>query len=499
MAWPSGWRLLAGGERSSAAENVPIVDFDPSSLELPLHRPSPLIAVAAAGAAGLLALGAAGGAGAAPRSEAGSRITAVVAVPSASTARPASSRASGPAAPARAALTGAQTTGSSARGTRPAPANSGPSAAATLSPSSSAGAARSSKVASSSSSVKVYGHGLGPGWGLGQWGSFGYASESGYRWSYQRIIGHFYSGDNRMEHISSGLAATPINVNLSELDGASSTTLKANRSGAHVTVNGAKRWGTRRITHDGGTITVVANAGDVRVDLPGVGWRAYKGKIVIRSDGETWNEVPLESYVAGVVPSESPAGWGASGGEAALQSQAIAARSYALNYVDHVGYICDTQSCQVYAGDPGTNPGVGRYAVYSDEAERTTGGVVVCRTSSSTCAEPDIVSTQFASSTGGYTSGSGFPAVIDGGDAVNANPWHDWTVYVPVSSVERVYPRVGTVKSLLVSKRNRLGAMGGRAVTVTIGGTRGSTSVDASTFEYQFGLYSNWFRVSTQP
>jgi SpoIID/LytB domain protein len=290
----------------------------------------------------------------------------------------------------------------------------------------------------------------------------------------------------------------PVEVDLSEIDGFSSTTLKANRPGASVTVNGAKRWGTRTVVHTGHTITITASAGDVRVDLDGT-WRAYQGYIQIQPDGQTWNVVPLEDYIAGVVPIESSAGWGASGGEAALQAQAVAARSYVLNYLYQVGHTCDSQECQVYEGDPGTNPDIGSYVRYSDEATTSTAGMVMCRVSSSGCSRADVVETQYASSTGGYTSGSGFPAVVDAGDVVGANPWHDWTFYLSVSSVEDAYPSVGTLTALKVTKRNGDGQMGGRAVTVTITGTRHTTSVDAADFADQFGLDSNWFRFSTQP
>jgi stage II sporulation protein D len=149
--------------------------------------------------------------------------------------------------------------------------------------------------------------------------------------------------------------------------------------------------------------------------------------------------------VAGVVPIESPAGWGATGGEAALEAQAVAARSYVLSYLYEVGHTCDSAYCQVYEGDPGTNPDIGLYVRYSNRAIRSSAGPVVCRVLVTSCPLAKVVSTQYASSTGGYTSGvgsPGFPAVVDAGDAVSANPWHDWTIYLAVSAVEAAYPSV---------------------------------------------------------
>jgi len=62
------------------------------------------------------------------------------------------------------------------------------------------------------------------------------------------------------------------------------------------------------------------------------------------------NYVSLESYLRSVVPSESPSSWR----RAALQAQAVAARTYAMwrRAYGNLGYadICDTTACQVYHG-----------------------------------------------------------------------------------------------------------------------------------------------------
>ena len=58
----------------------------------------------------------------------------------------------------------------------------------------------------------------------------------------------------------------------------------------------------------------------------------------------------IEKYLRGVVASEMPASWPS----AALQSQAVAARTYAARgRADRTGSyydLCDTTSCQVYGG-----------------------------------------------------------------------------------------------------------------------------------------------------
>ena len=75
----------------------------------------------------------------------------------------------------------------------------------------------------------------------------------------------------------------------------------------------------------------------------------------------TVNVVPLEQYVADVVPNESPAGWGSLGGAGPqgqpwgfqeLEAQAVAARSYVMAGLGSYGGYADTcdLACQTYRG-----------------------------------------------------------------------------------------------------------------------------------------------------
>ncbi len=79
----------------------------------------------------------------------------------------------------------------------------------------------------------------------------------------------------------------------------------------------------------------------------------YRGNLMIQNkDGKLTviNNVGIEDYVKGVVPSEMPSGWESE----ALKAQAIAARSYALaNLGKHAKYgydLVDTTADQVYGG-----------------------------------------------------------------------------------------------------------------------------------------------------
>ncbi len=82
--------------------------------------------------------------------------------------------------------------------------------------------------------------------------------------------------------------------------------------------------------------------------------RNYRGSINVVRTGSgvsvAVNNVNMQDYLMGVVPKESPPSWL----PAALQAQAVAARSYAWWDVQtpSAGHydICDTTACQVYGG-----------------------------------------------------------------------------------------------------------------------------------------------------
>lgn len=78
---------------------------------------------------------------------------------------------------------------------------------------------------------------------------------------------------------------------------------------------------------------------------------------------EGYGNLTMRDYLYGI--GEMPESWGNSGGYEALKAQAVAARTYALNYIYYSWNgstlvqkspvaICTTQACQVYTGNPKT-------------------------------------------------------------------------------------------------------------------------------------------------
>ena len=164
----------------------------------------------------------------------------------------------------------------------------------------------------------------------------------------------------------------------------------------------------------------------------------------------TVNSVPLEQYVDGVVPNESPAGWGTLGGAGPqgepwgfqeLEAQAVAVRSYVMASPGSYGGYADTcdLACQTYRGTLNES-------AITDQAVADTLGQVM------EFPNGTIAATQYSASTGGYTNPGSFPGVPDVGDSVcvpgACNPNHDWTATEPVSTIDATWPQLGVLQSI---------------------------------------------------
>jgi SpoIID/LytB domain protein len=359
-------------------------------------------------------------------------------------------------------------------------------------------------------SVQFSGHGYGHGRGMGQWGAYGYATTGA---KYTDIVSHYYGGTTL-----GGQADGVITVGLSGQDGADLVVTSGRdftAGGVNVPAGSAAR--LRALADGSYQISVTAGcaapggamspAGNGRVfanvdpgnDLGGMlslctatGTRQYRGELsVTYANGaqHTVNTVWMEQYLRGVVPRESPASWGdAAGGKGieALKAQAVAARSYAWSE-NKTTYAktCDTVTCQVYGG-AGINGGSIEDR-RTDAAVAGTAGVVLRGGNGA------IVRTEFSSSTGGHTAGGTFPAVVDLGDS--ASPYHDWTQPVSATTIATAFG-VGELVEIKVTKRNGLGADGGRVTAVQVVGTAKTVSTTGSDVRAKLGLRSDWFSIA---
>lgn len=297
------------------------------------------------------------------------------------------------------------------------------------------------------STFVITGRGYGHGIGLSQYGAEGYAKKG---WPYADILRWYYGGDRdgsstgvQVRTLSSlGRAADPkVLVNI---DPAGSTatrtswTLRSWRAPMLVTGSGdtsrtLSADGYYRFTVTSGRVTVngVTFPGTVRVrsasnpsgggprlvvvkDISGglsSSYVRYRGEIqlsVVSGRLKAVNVLPMEEYLYGVVPRESPSSWDAD----ALKAQAVAARSYAWKSkppstrtgTSLSGVLYCTTYSQVYGGHSrlvnGTTVSM-REASSTNSAVDQTRGQVLYHAPSAT-----VITTYFSSSAGGRTANS---------------------------------------------------------------------------------------------
>jgi hypothetical protein len=392
-----------------------------------------------------------------------------------------------------------------------------------------------------SADVTLQVHGFGGGSGMGQWGALGYALDG---FGYSQILEHYYGtlgagGSTSVGGLPNGWTdATDVTVALNEntnggnLDVLVTSAAAFTAGGAAVPANGAalfelvgSTWEVKTSTTGCGgpwsaatpvTGGPVATPGSQLLTLCWYGGDTtvhgtIQGTVNTANQVRAVNVVPLGDYIADVTPAESPASWGSLGtpgaqgqaeGYQELEAQAVAARSYVMASRQAGGYfgyadICDTTACQSY-------PGVADESLVTDSATRDTAGTAVLLPGGA----PAL--TQYSSSTGGYTAGGTFAAVVDDGDSVcvagGCNPFHSYTVNIAVSAITAKFPQIGTLVSVDVTQRNGLGDFGGRVLDMSIEGSAQTVTLTGNAFAADFassglGGYalSNWFSVGGQP
>ncbi|MFT4044451.1 MAG: SpoIID/LytB domain-containing protein [Gordonia sp. (in: high G+C Gram-positive bacteria)] len=335
--------------------------------------------------------------------------------------------------------------------------------------------------------IILTGHGHGHGRGMGQWGAYGYAKQG---WPAAVILRHFYGGTTL------GTVNQPITVGLSV------TGPLAVRANAGARVGGQLVSPGQAVAITGRTATITAGCGGAVIRTIAASFvdpinpapgrprnelltlcrsgAAYRGSLGI--DGSrVVNKLSIDDYVKGVIPKESVPAWGDSGGMEALKAQAVVARSYALAAVSGGKQIDDTQNSQVYGGAGAEDPRTNR------AADATAGQILRQH------GVPAL--TEFSASTGGYTAGGRFPAVLDAGDVLS--PDHNWTASVSASSIAAAFG-VGVLRGFEVIEANGLGPNNGRAVKVRVSGSARTVEVSGEDVRTKLQLKSSWFAVNGQ-
>ncbi|MDQ6909592.1 MAG: SpoIID/LytB domain-containing protein [Actinomycetota bacterium] len=235
-----------------------------------------------------------------------------------------------------------------------------------------------------------------------------------------------------------------------------------------------------------GTIWVVPAPGGTTL-LPGRG-RRYRGEMEVTASGPGGNlrfvnRVDVEDYLRGMGEVRDPS-WPA----ASLQTQAVAARTYALRSVDSGGEICDDDRCQVYIGQTVEYPEMDRAVADTRSQVLTYNGA--------------LAMTVYSANAGGTTatpqeawgpSAAGEPylrsAPYPTGDPM------PWIVEIGFGDLAGRLGYPGTVTGARVSSAGP----SGRALEVTLSGDAGDQAVDGLTFASKLSMRSNLFAFrSTQ-
>jgi stage II sporulation protein D len=325
------------------------------------------------------------------------------------------------------------------------------------------------------------GHGWGHGVGMSQYGAYGYALHG---WTFQQILAHYYPGTTL-----GPAPVTTIRVLLADRK----KTLKVS-SEAPFTVRdgtGAKHPLPAGTVTLGPGLQVAGEALEPPLSfLPAKGWplslaRPYRGRIdvdVVDGKLRAVNVVPLEQYLYGVVPSEMPSTWS----PAALQAQAVAARSYALA-TRQVGAPYDVYSdtrSQMYLGVNAESPA-------TTAAVNATKRQVVLY-------DGTVAATYFSSTSGGRTessqgwTGTPLPYLVSVPDPYDdLSPYHNWgPVPVTAQSIVKALKLAEPVTDATTTPNAT-----GRVAQVGFLTPFAPVTVPATKLRTAIGLRSTWFSV----
>jgi stage II sporulation protein D len=330
----------------------------------------------------------------------------------------------------------------------------------------------------------VHGAGFGHGVGIGAYGAYGYGRNG---FGYQQIVKHYFNGIaitrlDRGPLVRVLLAVRSGDVGFSGATAACGQTLtpsrfyRAHLNGTSVRLLSASG---RPLGRCGGRLHADTNG---RIRISGVG--TYRGALNAVPGGSgslnVINELNVNNYAKGVLPSEVPASWPT----ATLQAFAVAARSIGLSTdVGGEGFQLypDTRT-QVYGGLEAETARTNQAVDATSNRVATYGG--------------KVIQTFYMSSSGGQTE-SGFlgapkvpylKSVTDPYDYYS--PQHRWTFHFSEASIDARLGAYLKGKLLRVNVTQRGDSP--RINYAQLAGSRGTTTIRGDTLAAALGLYDRW-------
>jgi len=346
-----------------------------------------------------------------------------------------------------------------------------------------------------SANFVITGHGWGHGIGMSQWGAYGYAKHG---WTYKQILKHYYTGigfetrpnaDIRVR-LRSGLKKVQVSCpnEFTAAAGVTTLTIPAGVTATTTWASNAYHVVAGDAIQDFATPpTFTATKGALSIltttDLGDTG--AYRGVVrVLRSGGTLMmvNQVPLESYLRGVIPHEVSPSWPVE----ALKAQACAARAYALNSLKPSSswdVYCDVRD-QAYVG-------IGIEDPHTDAAVLATSGVTPTYAGK-------VISAYYFSCSGGHTESIeyGWPGaspepylkgVNDPYDAFAS--LHDWgPLRRTGAQLKSAIGGDGPLRAIVAVKQGT----SPRIVKAALIGANGVSFMDGNMLRMKLGLNSTW-------
>ena len=210
-----------------------------------------------------------------------------------------------------------------------------------------------------------------------------------------------------------------------------------------------------------------------------LGSRRYRGVLRISGRGgrlRVVNSLGIETYLASVVGSEMPHRWPL----AALQAQAVAARTYALKQRSRGGAwdVKATVASQVYRGVESETPS-------TLQAVASTRALVLVHAGR-------LIDAVFHSSSGGVTEASGMvwrrqhPYLVSVPDHDQHSPVHRWEQWFDPSGLRQRLPETDGLQAVEVLSRSG----SGRVRQARLRGPRGSLVLSGSELRKRLGLKS---------
>lgn len=350
----------------------------------------------------------------------------------------------------------------------------------------------------------VTGRGWGHGVGMSQWGAYGYALHG---WNYKQILAHYYPGTEL------GQGGDPhVRVLLAEgqdvvtVGCQAPMTVTDGNGVTHQLREGTYGVGPRLVLPVGQPRVVPHRHGPRVLPRPmgvalrppvavacataplALDGRGYHGLLDLLADGgklSVVNSLPLDVYVRDVVGAEMPSHWSF----AALQAQAVAARSYALATLrpDQPFDLYPDQRSQAYGGIAAEDP-------HTNLAVASTAGQVLTW-------DGRVATTYYSSSSGGRTADirdlwpqmGAVPYLRSVPDPYDdASPHHEWGPVVVTS--ERLAARLGVDGDVAAVRleRSPSGRVAALDVRLASGATERLTGRHVASL---LRLRSTWFDV----